>query len=174
MHQQVHMLSLLITHTTNCPIRTNRLNKLQNEMEAQDLLSLKQSLASCWLSLEKTVKGIRANWVSLVSELEEEENSRNCPTAKGIRKRIQTYAFPALTYLLSDVLAVVNCMNLPLQKENVNISHIKPVVNMTLATLEDLMNGPGKAETEFNKALQYGNFRGIKLTHVDAQKFSVL
>lgn len=123
-------------------------------MEAHDLLSLKQPSATRWLSLERAVKGVHANWFSLLLELEEEENSRNCPIAKGIRKHIQTYTFPALTHLLSDVLAIVNHMNLTFQK---------PVVNMTLASLEDLMNGPGKPETEFNKALQDGKFRGFML-----------
>ncbi len=73
-------------------------------MEAHDLLSLKQPLATCWLSLEKAVKDIRANWVSLVLELEEEDNSRNCPIAKCSRKRIQTYTFPAQIHLFSDAL----------------------------------------------------------------------
>lgn len=45
---------------------------------------------------------------------------------------------------------------------------------MTLASLDDLMNGPGKAETEFNKDLQDGKFCGITLTQADAQSFSVL
>ncbi|KAK1903538.1 Zinc finger protein 862 [Dissostichus eleginoides] len=63
-------------------------------------------------------------------------------------------------------------MNLPFQTEDVNISSIQPVVNMTLASLEDLMNGPGEAETTFNEALQDGKLCGITLTQADAQTFS--
>ncbi|KAK1878735.1 Transmembrane protein C17orf113 [Dissostichus eleginoides] len=141
-------------------------------MEEHDLLSLKHPSATRWLSLERAVKGIRANWVALVLELEEEEADRDCPVAKGIRKRLQTLMFPALTHLLTDVLAVVNRMNLTFQKEDVNISSIQPVVSMTLASLDDLMNGPGEAETKFNEALQDGKFCGITLTQADAQTFS--
>ncbi|KAF3842831.1 hypothetical protein F7725_001680 [Dissostichus mawsoni] len=122
-------------------------------MEEHDLLSLKQPSATRWLSLERAVKGIRANWVALVLELQEEEADKDCPVDKGIRKRLQTLMFPALTHLLTDVLAV-------------------PVVNMTLASLEDLMNGPGEAETTFNEALQDGKLCGITLTQADAQTFS--
>lgn len=43
----------IYTYYKNSLIRTNRLNKLQNEMEAQDLLSLKQPSATRWLSLER-------------------------------------------------------------------------------------------------------------------------
>ncbi|KAI4799938.1 hypothetical protein KUCAC02_016476 [Chaenocephalus aceratus] len=104
----------------------------------------------------------------------EEEADKNCPVAKGIRKRLQTLMFPALTHLLTDVLAVVNRMNLTFQKEDVNISSIQPVVNMTIASLEDLMNGPGEAETTFNEALHDGKFCGITLRpfHVCAQTTS--
>lgn len=68
----------IYTYYKNSPFRTN---KLQNVMEAQDLLSLKQPSATRWLSLERALKGICANWVSLVLELEEEKNSKNCPIA---------------------------------------------------------------------------------------------
>ncbi|KAK1902580.1 Transmembrane protein C17orf113 [Dissostichus eleginoides] len=141
-------------------------------MEEHDLLSLKQPSAIRWLSLERAVKGIRANRVALVLELQEEEAARHCPVAKGIRKRLRTLMFPALTHLLTDVLAVVNRMNLTFQKEDVNISSIQPVVNMTLASLDDLMNGPGEAETKCNEALQDGKFCGITLTQADVQTFS--
>lgn len=65
-------------------------------------------------------------------------------------------------------------MNLTFQKDDVNISHIQPDVNMTLASLDGLMNGPGKAKTELNKDLQDGKFCGIILTRADVQSFSVL
>lgn len=170
----VTTINNIYTYYKKSPIRTHRLNELQSAMEEQDLLSLKQPAATRWLSLERAVKGIRANWVALVLELEEEEAVRECPVAKGIRKHIQAYVFPALTHLLTDVLAVVNRMNLTFQKEDVNISSIQPIVNMTLANLGDLMNEPGEAETKFNEALQDGAFCGVKLTQADARAFSIL
>ncbi|KAK5899933.1 hypothetical protein CesoFtcFv8_009358 [Champsocephalus esox] len=166
----VTTINNIYTYYKNSPIRTHRLNELQNDMEEHDLLSLKQPSATRWLSLERAVKGIRANWVAMV--LQEEEADKNCLVAMGVRKRLQTLMFPALTHLLTDVLTVVNRMNLTFQKEDVNISSIQPVVNMTIASLEDLMNGPGEAETTFNEALQDGKFCGITLTQADAQTFS--
>ncbi|GLD45624.1 transmembrane protein C17orf113 homolog [Lates japonicus] len=170
----VTTLNNIYTYYKNSPIRTYRLNELQKEMGEHDLLSLKQPSATRWLSLERAVKGIRANWAAVVSELREEEDAKNCPVAKGIRKRLQTYTFTALTHLLTDVLAVVNRMNLIFQKEDVNILSISPVVSMTLASLEDLMNGPGEAEKKFNEASRDGRFCGVTLTHVDAQTCSSL
>ncbi|KAI4822431.1 hypothetical protein KUCAC02_007982 [Chaenocephalus aceratus] len=131
-------------------------------MEEHDLLSLKQPSATRWLSLDRAVKGIRANWVALVLELQEEEADKDCPVAKGIRKRLQTLMFPALTHLLTDVLAVVNRMNLTFQKEDVNISSIQPVVNMTLASLEDLMNGPAISLDAFDYAQASTQFKSMR------------
>ncbi|KAK5848763.1 hypothetical protein PBY51_008456 [Eleginops maclovinus] len=162
------------TYYKNSPIRTHRLKELQKEMDEHDLLSLKQPSATRWLSLERAVKGMRANWVALVLELEEEEAARDCPVAKGLRRQLQKSTFPALTHLLTDVLSVVNRMNLTFQKEDVNISSIQPVVNMTLASLDDLISEPGVAERKFNEASQDGRFCGITLTQPDAQAFSKL
>ena len=164
----------IYTYYKNSPIRTHRLKELQKEMDEQDLLSLKQPSATRWLSLERAVKGMRANWVALVLELEEEEAARDCPVAKGLRRQLQKSTFPALTHLLTDVLSVVNRMNLTFQKEDVNISSIQPVVNMTLASLDDLISEPGVAERKFNEASQDGRFCGITLTQPDAQAFSKL
>eukprot|EP00064_Thunnus_orientalis_P013281 superscaffoldBa00002137_g13318 len=86
-------------------------------------------------------------------QLKEEEAARDRLVAKGIRKHLQMYMFPALTHLLTDTLAVVNRMNLMFQTEDVNISSIQPVV--TLACLENM-------------------FCGITLTQADAQTFSIL
>lgn len=139
----VTTINNIYTYYKNSPVRTHRLKEIQKEMDEHDLLSLKQPSATRWLSLERAVKGVRANWVALVLELEEEEASKHCPVAKGLRKNVQAYMFPALTHLLTDVLAVVNRMNLTFQKEDVNISSIRPVLNMTLAGLHDLKSEPG-------------------------------
>uniref|UniRef100_A0A673AIY5 HAT C-terminal dimerisation domain-containing protein n=1 Tax=Sphaeramia orbicularis TaxID=375764 RepID=A0A673AIY5_9TELE len=134
--------------------------------EEGDLLSLKQPSATRWLSLERAVKGVRTNWAALVMELEEEEAVRGCLVAKGIRKQLQMYMFPALTHLLTDVLAMVNCMNLTFQREDV-------VLNMTLDSLDDLMNEPGEVERKF-----FDTFTRRQIlwhhTQADAQTFSVL
>uniref|UniRef100_A0A673CDH4 HAT C-terminal dimerisation domain-containing protein n=1 Tax=Sphaeramia orbicularis TaxID=375764 RepID=A0A673CDH4_9TELE len=154
----VTTISNVYTYYKNSPIRTHHLKELQNEMEEGDLLSLKQPSAKCWLSLERAVKGVCTNWATLVMELEEEEAVRGCPVTKGIRKQLQMYMFPALTHLLTDVLAVVNRMNLTFQ-------HL---------LLNDLMNEPGEAERKFLDTLQDGKFCDIKLKQADAQTFSVL
>lgn len=67
----VATINNIYTYNKNSPIRTHQLNELQNEMEEHDLLSLKQPSGTLWLSLERAVTCIRANWVALVLELEE-------------------------------------------------------------------------------------------------------
>ena len=59
-------------------------------MEEHNLLSLKQSPATCWLSLEREVKGVCANRVAVVLELEEEEAARDCLVAKYKLRVLET------------------------------------------------------------------------------------
>lgn len=65
------------TYSKNSYIQTHQLNELQNKMEEHNLLSLKQSSDTLWLSLERAVKCIRTNWVALLLELEE-ETAKDC------------------------------------------------------------------------------------------------
>ena len=69
---------------------------------------------------------------------------------------------------------MVNGLNLEFEKEDDDISSIQPVVNMNLASLEDLMNEPGEAETRFNEVLQDRKNYGIMLMQADMQRVSVL
>uniref|UniRef100_A0A8C6STB8 HAT C-terminal dimerisation domain-containing protein n=1 Tax=Neogobius melanostomus TaxID=47308 RepID=A0A8C6STB8_9GOBI len=169
----VTTLNNVYTYYKNSPIRTHRLHQLQLEMNEGDALSLKQPCATRWLSLERAVKGIRANWACVVMELEEEA-AKGCPIAKGLHKQLLKHAFPALTHLLADVLATVNRMNLTFQKEDVNISSIQPIVSMTLANLDDFEKGPGDVEKKFVEGFREGIFCGHRLTHVDEHGFSAL
>lgn len=140
----VHEISAYVTisniykHSKNSPFQTHWLNELK--MQEQDLLHTVCRWGGHWKAYANLVA------LALKLEKEEEEAVRDYPVAKGIKKHLQMYMVPALTHLLTDIFAVANCIN---SKEDINISSIQPVVNMTLASLEDLMNGPGGADTKF-------------------------
>lgn len=84
------------------------------------------------------------------------------------------YMFLVLTHLLTDVMAVVNCMNLTFQQEDVNMSSIQVVQNVTLESLDDFMNEPGEAERKFIDALQVSKCCDFTLTQADTHTFRVL
>ena len=65
-------------------------------------------------------------------ELHEEATNGNSQ-AHDLLNHMQTYGFIALTYALSDILPVINRLNLCFQKEDVNLSSIDPLVQASLS-----------------------------------------
>lgn len=54
------------------------------------------------------------------------------------------YKFVATLYLLSDVLQLLSKLSLVFQKENVDLTVVKPIVNATIASLKTLRDSPGE------------------------------
>lgn len=124
--------------------------------------SLKQQCAVWWLSLGKAVDAIKNNWPALVMELNEEA-AGGSPQGHGLRNQIQSFGFIALTYALSDVLPVINKLNLCFQREDVNLANIRPMVQATLAALTQLKDNPGPEEQIFLRGFVGGVFRGVEV-----------
>ena len=77
------------------------------------------------------------------------------------------YAFVAITYVLSDVIPIMERLNLTFQKECVNLSTLEPMVESTKHTLRTLLQTPGQHEQGFNTRGNNNTFEGITLTHGD-------
>ena len=106
-------------------------------MEPDDFQSLKEPSVVRWLSFTKAAKSIDANWPQLVLSLDEEA-ARNNPVAAGLLRKLKTFSFAAMTNTLLDVLP----MNLAFQRDDVNLSTIRPRVAGTIACLEQLLQEP--------------------------------
>lgn len=149
--------------------RTNRLREISANLDDEDMTSLKHHCAVRWLSLDRAVNAIKDNWPALVMELTEEADGGNAQ-AHGIVNQIQTYHFTAMTHMLCDVLPVMTKLNLVFQKEDVNLSNIRPMVQASVAALTQLKESPGAVEQLFNEGTSDGVFKKVKLTQTD-QKF---
>ncbi|XP_070546167.1 uncharacterized protein C17orf113-like [Ptychodera flava] len=147
--------------------RYERLRELNRALNNLDFLSLKQPCSVRWLSLSRAVKSIQSNWPALVMELD--EDARTNPTADGTVRQLKQYAFIALTHTLADVLPIMDRLNLVFQRENVNLSLVKPMVNATIASLDELQRGQmsGVNERNFDREFRESNrhFRGHLLTY---------
>ncbi|XP_070546128.1 uncharacterized protein C17orf113-like [Ptychodera flava] len=143
--------------------RYERLRELNRALDNADFLSLKQPCSVRWLSLSRAVKAIKCNWPALIMELD--EDPRNNPTADGILRQIKQFSVVALTHTLSDVLPVMERLNLVFQREDVNLSVVKPVVSATIASLAELRrNGmSGVKEQQFEREFRQTDteIRGI-------------
>ena len=149
--------------------RTNRLREINANLDEEDIKSLKQQCAVRWLSLHRAVSAIKDNWPALVLELTEEAEEGNAQ-ARGIVNQIQTYNFTAMTHMLCDVLPVMTKLNLVFQKEDVNLSSIRPMVQASVTALTQLIESPGTEEKLFHEGTKDGLFKKVKLTQAD-QRF---
>ena len=101
-----------------------------------------------WLSLGKAVSAIKKNWPVLIMELNEEAATGNAKR-HGLQNQIQSYKFIALTHTLSDVLPIMNKLNLCFQREDVNLGCIFPMVQASIAALTNLKHTPSLEEHGF-------------------------
>ncbi|KAK5861548.1 hypothetical protein PBY51_022938 [Eleginops maclovinus] len=144
--------------------RTNRLRQLTAELHDEDMVSLKQPCAVRWLSLLRAVKAMKHNWPAVVMELTEEALRGN-DKAQGLLGQIQSYSFIAMTHALSDLLPVMTKLNLVFQKDDVNLSSIRPVVQASVAAFTQFRDAPGPEEETFLAGYEDGKYMDIKVTN---------
>ncbi|KAM4590951.1 zinc finger protein 862-like [Odontesthes bonariensis] len=143
--------------------RTNRLRELSATLTDEDMTSLKQQCAVRWLSLGKAVSAVKKNWPALIMELSEEAANGNAQS-QGLLNQIRSYKFIALTHTLSDVLPVMDKLNLCFQREDVNLGCISPMVQASLAALAQLKDTPGPEEQGFHCAFVDCKFKDLTVT----------
>ena len=149
--------------------RTHRLKELCDTLDDSDYRCFKHPISVRWLSVGRAVDAVKHIYPALVLELEE-ESQRGNPSALGLLKKAKMYSFVAITYMLADVIPVVERLNLTFQKDNVNLSTIKPMVQSTIHALNQLLQAPGDNERKFSNSLHSANFNNTPLTHLDYRR----
>ena len=117
----------------NSVICYRRLCELNSALDDNDIASLKELCSIRCLSLTHTVMAMKANLHALLMELDENAAKGNTQ-AEGILR----YSFVAMTYLLLDILLVMD--KLKFQREDVDLSTIRSMIKSTLASLDDLLS----------------------------------
>ena len=147
--------------------RYQRLRELHAAMEPDDFRSLKEPCAVRWLSFTKAAKSIDAKWPQWVLSLDEEA-ARN-PVAAGLLRKLKTFSFAAMTNTLLDVLPIMDRLNLAFQRDDMNLSTIRPKVTHIITCLEQLLQEPfcGTREQAFMAEFREGpgTCRGQILTN---------
>lgn len=90
---------------------------------------------------------------ALIAALEREVAENDNAIARGLVTAINSYKFVATVYLLSDVLPHLSVLNLVFQKEDVDLSIIKPQVSATIASLKLLRSNPGPYMQELEEVV---------------------
>ncbi|KAK7485624.1 hypothetical protein BaRGS_00023073 [Batillaria attramentaria] len=101
----------------------------------------------------------------VVTELEEEAQSQRGNA--GAATKVSHVCFHrAMTYMLSDIIPVMEKLNLTFQRDSVNLSDIEPAVKCASDTL---LAQPGENEENFTATVDIatGAFQGVTLTRVE-------
>ncbi|CAM4543814.1 unnamed protein product [Leuciscus chuanchicus] len=148
--------------------RTTRLRQLTAALSDEDLVSLKQPCAVRWLSLHRAVEAMKHNWAAVAMELNEEAVGGNTQ-AQGLLGQIQTYSFIALTQALADLLPIqfnsIQFKFIFFQKDNVNLSSIRPIVQASVTAFTQLRDVPGPEEETFQAGYKDGTYKDVKVTN---------
>ena len=152
--------------------RTHRLREMCDALDESDYVSLKHPISVRWLSLGKAVKAIKSIYPALTLELVEEANRNGLTAAGNLCKKCKMFSFVAMTYMLSDVIPLMEKLNLIFQKETVNLAMIQPVVESTKTSLQNLLQTRGRSEKKFFTTVRQNGgsvFQTITLTHVNRE-----
>ncbi|XP_042610690.1 zinc finger protein 862-like [Cyprinus carpio] len=157
--------SVLYSFYRHSATRTARLRQLTAALSDEDMVSLKQPCAVRWLSLHRAVEAMKHNWAAVAMEINEEAVCGGNTQAQGLLGQIQTYSFIALTHAMADLLPVMTKLNLVFQKDNVNLSSIRPIVQASVAAFTHLRDVPGPEEETFQAGYKDGTYKDVKVTN---------
>ena len=135
-------LNTLFYHFAKSAVREAALHKVQSMME-EPVLCLKKAAFTRWLSHDQAVATIRKTLKSLLTTLEREVAENDDAVARGLLHAMKSYNFIASVYLLSDVLPKLTSLSLVFQREDVDLTIVRPQVNATISSLNLLLSHPG-------------------------------
>ena len=113
------------------------LKEMCDALDWSEYLCQKHPISVWWLSLRKAVKALKSVYPALV--LKEEAQRNNLTAAVNLSQKCKMFAFIATTYMLPDVIPLVEKLNLTFQQDAVNLADIQPVVDSTKASLQHLL-----------------------------------
>ena len=120
------------------PVHEAPLHKIQKVTEGL-VLYLKMGIHTRWLSHDQAVTFIRCTLPLPLTTLENELAENDNTVAHGLLHAFKSYKFVATIYLLNDVLPLLSKLILIIYKEKIDLCVVKPVVNVTLASLKVLI-----------------------------------
>ena len=107
------------------------------------VLKCKQAKHVRWLSHDLPIKAVIRTLLSLLVCLEHEASQDNEPTAQGLLKFMKCYKFVACAYLLSDILPHLSRLSYVVQKQDVDLSLIRPCLKTAIDSIEQHKSSPG-------------------------------
>ncbi|XP_070571402.1 zinc finger protein 862-like [Ptychodera flava] len=136
----------------NSPKHLRTLSKIQSVLE-ESSLAFKPIFHTRWLSFGASLQALAQSFESLLVCLESDAEQTSNYKAQGLVKKVKTYEFLATTMFMCDAIALVNRLSLSFQKQNIDLSNVKPMLDATVAALQQLKTARGPLYLEFCKQI---------------------
>ena len=147
------ILTNIFYHFKHSSLRSSNLNKIEAVLHDKQL-KIKEIHAVRWFAFFSALEAVYHTWSSLVTYFEQEKQAEKGGAAKGIHSQITQLEFIGVTYLLMDIMPILNKLSLSFQKENLDIALVQPLVQSTISQLEYMLDNNGHFMEEFHSAVQ--------------------
>jgi len=142
-------VNFLFSFFHSSSLRSDKLLALQTAL-GKPIMKLKHAIDIRWLAMYDAVATVHSSYGSLVGVLKQEQASNQLASkGKTVLSFITQYNFPAVIALLVDVLKIVTLLSKKFQADDVDLSVVKPSVNLALSQLRSLEESPGPCMRKF-------------------------
>lgn len=166
------ILSDIFYHFKRSALRREKVKEIQSVLQ-EPQLQYKEIHSVRWFSMYAALESLYRTWVSLATYFESQMVESNDSVSKGFFKKMTTFTFIAVTYLLMDIIPKVTQLSLFLQKETVDLAMISPTVDSVVQQLTWLKSNDGQYLSQFMSVASEGTlseFKGIKITDTPIQR----
>jgi len=125
----------LFSFYQNSAVRMAGLHAIQAILSDSEM-KLKEAKDVRWLSHDAAVAALLRTLPSLLASLDREASEHGEPTAEGLLRFVKTYFFIATVHLLHKVLPHVSRLSRIFQRENVDLTLLRPCVDATIAAVK--------------------------------------
>lgn len=160
----------LFSYFSKSSIRCDKL-KLFQEAIGEQPVKLKHAIEIRWLAMYGAVAAIHMSYGALVATLTDDLNNTASVKATAALEFMTDYKFPAAIALLTDALKVVTDLSKKFQEDNIDLSSVKPNVDIAIGKLQAMQQHPGSCLAEFFEKVEFDeddqdhcSYRGVSLS----------
>lgn len=154
MKEYQEILTSLFYHFKKSAVRSQKLTAIQEILD-EPKIKVKEVFEVRWLSFFNALEVVFKCLDSLLTYFTEDNSAKG----SGIAKKIATEDFVKTTYVLMDIIPVVNKLCETFQKKNLDISYVPVAVQKCLLDLEKIKTSETDHELMLNEDVQTENGR---------------
>lgn len=153
------LLTSIFKYYKNSSNRSSSLENIQKLLQVPQR-KIKQSGHTRWLSHLEAVTSLRDTYQAVLVDLENAVESGldkvrlgSGPSASGLLKKLKSYEHVHIVHFLCDALKPVTNLALTFEKNNVDLSTVKPRKDSAISALQKLKSAEGPSTRRVSKVL---------------------